>query len=609
MGVDIFFVISGYLITSIILKELQAGHFSFTEFYMRRIRRILPMVYTMAIVSTLCAMVIFLPSDLEKFGQSLMATTLFGSNIYFLSESGYFTAPAATKPLLHTWSLSVEEQFYIIFPVLLFLVHRFWKSRFRTFILLLATTSLLISVVDTHRHAEQAFFLAHTRAWEFLLGSILSTGFVPQLRSKKAQETLGLLGIILLIAPIFLYEEGMKFPGISALPPCLGAALLIYVGNTPHNLFTKKLLSSSPFVYTGLRSYSLYLWHWPLIVFASYLSPSALTITEKTLIAAATFALSEFSYRYIETPFRSKSILETNAQTLRIVAMTSIFILALGGTLIFKQGDIGRYKGLDAITEEKKNHIDYACIDIKAEDFIGKKCKFGDTSQTKDSFIIWGDSHAYAITPGIAQAALTQGKRGTLSSNSGCPPLLTVTNLRADCSNINKLILSQIEEGTIVFLAARWTYYQNKSPINREGPVWLEDIHSSTINNHQSAQALHRGLEATIKAIQDKQGIPVLVGSGPEFYKDVPEAIYLSGHDVKIERQIVENRNADISSLMSSLSQKYDIKYINTLDTLCDQKFCYGSREGNALFFDNDHLNTTGAELLSPSFETIFIER
>ena len=210
------------------------------------------------------------------------------------------------------------------------------------------------------------------------------------------------------------------------------------------------------------------------------------------------------------------------------------------------------------------------------------------------------------MAPGIYAAAEILHKRGTLSSNSGCPPVVTVTNLSGKCRAANDAVLSFIQPGMHVFLVARWTYYQDKSPINREGPSLLKDKDSRISGVDESRLVLERGLKETIRVLQEKKAIPVIVGSGPEFYRDVADAAFVTRQDIKVDRKLVETRNLLSEKLLSSLSEDLDIPYVRVVPELCGMDACYGYRDGQPYFFDNDHLNTKGAELLSPVFVRSF---
>ena len=266
VGVDVFFVISGYLISAIILKDIAAGTFSIVSFYERRVRRIFPALIALFVGTTLLAYFFFLPTELIGFAKSLLAALFSVSNFYFWRHSGYFSAPVDTKPLIHTWSLAVEEQFYIFLPIFLFLAHRFFPRRLRTSIVVIALGSFVLSAVGAYRDPTAAFYLPHTRAWELLLGVLISLDVFPAIRGPVLRNVSTICGLGLISAAVFGFSAYTPFPGIAALLPCVGAALIIAAGRSGNSL-VGRMLSLKPMVFIGLISYSLYLWHWPIIVF------------------------------------------------------------------------------------------------------------------------------------------------------------------------------------------------------------------------------------------------------------------------------------------------------------------------------------------------------
>jgi peptidoglycan/LPS O-acetylase OafA/YrhL len=264
VGVDVFFVISGYLISSIVFSEIAESRYSVIGFYERRIRRIFPALFAMLAVFSVFAVIYLLPAELVAYGKSTLAATASASNFYFWRHSGYFDSPTS-YPLLHTWSLAVEEQFYILFPLFLLLVRKFFPTRLRPSVIVLFCASLVASAVVVFRYRETAFYMPYTRAWELLLGTILSLGMLPRLPRAWQRNLATLAGIGLIAFSILFYTERMLFPGLSALAPCVGSALIIGAGESGSSLIGK-ILSWRPIVFIGLISYSLYLWHWPVIV-------------------------------------------------------------------------------------------------------------------------------------------------------------------------------------------------------------------------------------------------------------------------------------------------------------------------------------------------------
>src|SRR5258708_7906370 len=266
VGVDVFFVISGYLIGSIILSEIDSGKFSLLSFYERRVRRILPALFVALAVCAVLAYKFFLPAELDEFAKSFLAATFSFSNVFFYHQAGYFEGPAAMKPLLHTWSLAVEEQFYIFLPLFLLAVRRYSLAVRRNIVMAVTICSFIISAWGAFKNPDATFYLAHTRAWELLLGTLLALDFIPHFSGRSWRNFLSAAGLTMILASAVLYEKTTPFPGLAAAVPCFGAALIIAAGRDGSS-FVGTALSLRPVVFIGMISYSLYLWHWPLIVF------------------------------------------------------------------------------------------------------------------------------------------------------------------------------------------------------------------------------------------------------------------------------------------------------------------------------------------------------
>lgn len=301
VGVDIFYAISGYLITTLVAKDIEEGRFSFVSFYERRMRRIFPALFGVLIFCALGAIVLFILQDLIAFGKSLVATTLFISNFYFWRSAqplGYFAFNNASQQLLHTWSLSVEEQFYLVFPAALVLLFQWAKGRANACLALLATLSFCLSIWGTQHRPTATFYLFVPRAWELLIGALLATKAMPSLRNRVAREVAALLGLGLITVAVTRLTRATPFPGFSELLPCLGAGPIIYSGEHGAS-FTNAALSYRPLAFVGVISYSLYLWHWPLLAFARYFAAGELsgaaTAGVLTCSAIMAFCLSSLS--------------------------------------------------------------------------------------------------------------------------------------------------------------------------------------------------------------------------------------------------------------------------------------------------------------------------
>ncbi|MCC9624565.1 acyltransferase [Thalassospira sp. MA62] len=356
VGVDVFFVISGYLITSILLNEIQAGTFSFAKFYERRARRILPVLFLVVVVTMIISAFILLPQQLISLAKSAIAIPLFSSNFFFWSERGYFGEATDLKPLIHTWSLAVEEQFYILFPIVLLVLSKF-RDRFLIGLLMLAFgLSLGASYYVTLLHFDTAFFFPFTRAWELLIGAFCAIAMkrklfaLPQLWSEAAS----VVGLAMIFGSYVCFDSHTLFPYVTALIPTLGTAVFILAAaNAP---VARKLVGSKPLVAIGLISYSLYLWHQPVFALAR-----ATNVFEHyfSVLVVLVFGLSVLSYFFVEQPFRNRAKNSTR-RIWGLSAAGSLGLIALGLIFVLSNGFIGRFdKSEQRLMEQFANYSGY----------------------------------------------------------------------------------------------------------------------------------------------------------------------------------------------------------------------------------------------------------
>jgi len=619
VGVDVFFVISGFLITSIIYGEMCAGTFSFITFYERRVRRIIPALFVVMAVSMLVAAVIMLPNDLKAFSQSMVAATVFGANVHFQKMTGYFNGLADMKPLLHTWSLSVEEQFYIIYPVILLVIVRYLRSHVRWVISVGALLSLVAAVYFVQRQSAAVFYLLHYRAWELLLGAMLAVGTVPTTKSLQLREGISIIGIGMIGYSVFTFSEETIFPAANALYPSVGAALVIYASMGGPTL-VGRILSMRFFVLTGLLSYSLYLWHWPLIVFYKYYLIRDLTQVEKTTLLAVAFLLATITWRYVERPFRGKSGLWSRPAIFKAFATVATLIIAAG--LAGKNGN-----GFPQRLPIEINRLAEAPGDLRQVE-LGKQC-LGRPSKmllandachlgtgTRPSFLLWGDSHALALSPAINRVASDAGRMGLFVGKLGCFPLLDVKQFRASglpndgCRFLNKQavsLLDQNKEIRTVILAARWAIasvgYRFGNEAGRTVVISPEGVKGN-------ARAFHEGLERTLKYLNDRGLEVIIVTQAPEIGWHVPSVLARStlfGHDMPSgpSLEIYRERQRIVSSTLNELSHHYRFRVVDIARVLCPGQSCLIQLEGQSLYWDDDHLSSYGAAVVSSVFDGV----
>ena len=465
VGVDVFFVISGYVIALSLLEDLRHDRFSILAFYERRVRRIFPaLIFTFA-ATWIAAWVLFLPSHFVDFSKSLFASAAFISNLYFWKYSGYFENSALLRPLLHTWSLSVEEQFYIFMPIAMYVIARFLKARWTLALLPVIAASLALSIFATTTAPTANFFLLPTRAWELLLGVLLALQPPPPLRGVKAELTAA-LGIGLIAFAVFAYSKFTPFPGLSALPPCVGAALLIYAG-THERTRVSQVLSLRPLVWIGLISYSLYLVHWPIVVFTRYTTLREPTSLQIAAIIIASLALAALSWRFIEQPFRrpkkraSRTVLLSGGIASMAVAM------AIGAVGVGLQGAPWRFTDLPKMAEDKADHWKTGtCFLLNDPDYRqwdAKACTR--TTGAPQNALLWGNSFAAHYVPGILENAGMMSANVMQYTAAGCPPVLDYYSYaRPRCQEFNRHALEIIKQYDIktVILSSRWADLESR---------------------------------------------------------------------------------------------------------------------------------------------------
>ena len=457
VGVDVFFVISGYLITGIIAREIDGGAFSIVRFYERRARRILPALFVMLAFVLAMASWLYLPGDFEAVPKSALMALGFLSNLWFFANTGYFAGGAETMPLLHSWSLAVEEQFYIGFPLLLWAIARY-APRWRVgAIAAVAAVSLAWAVLKAADTDGFAFYLLPPRAWELFAGALLAVGAVPQLRGQALREALALSGLGLIFIATFTYSSATVFPGLSAIAPVLGSALLLHAAPGTR---VGALLSSKLPVAIGLISYSLYLWHWPLIVFAEYARDEKLSGLWQLGVIAASLLAAWASWRWIERPFRSsqrfdqKRIFVWSGLGMAALGAAALALVSLGNWTSRFPPDVARFSAAKDDFSPKRA----ACL----SDAIGgarSECTFGAPGAAPTA-LLWGDSHGVEFAWVLGQEYGAKGQALIQRTRGSCPPMLGFSRAKdPGCAAFNADVVDFLTRNpgvTTVYLAGLW---------------------------------------------------------------------------------------------------------------------------------------------------------
>jgi peptidoglycan/LPS O-acetylase OafA/YrhL len=595
VGVDIFFVISGYLITKIIADEIDQGRFTFVAFYARRARRILPALFFMtAIVSAAC-LVLLLPPDLFKYGKILVFTIVFGANFRLSAERAYFDDETSENPLLHMWSLSVEEQFYLVWPVLLLLIVRLRSSK-GPLVLGLFAASLAVSAALVHWMPRSAFYHLPSRGFELLIGAALALGLVPQFRSRRLAEAACWAGLGVMAIAVLLFDSETPFPGFAALVPTLGCALVIHA-TTSHPLAAARVLSLGPVVYLGRISYSLYLWHWPLIAIPSYVLMRKLTGLEATAAIAASVALAAFSLHFIERPFRRPQpaalpagrasrflTLIRNPRVLQGLAAASILI-ACGSYFQSSAGASWRLprEALAIAAQKRDFQLVTFCGSYKKSRSNFYECSWGEPARRGElPVILWGDSHADHYLPGIVEVFGS----GKFLMTPACPPVAlpgrspSFADPIRYCAENNAKALQTIlaERPAVVALGGIWSRIAN-------APELAEFVRAMT------ETLVRNGSKVLILGQAPPQSQHSLRCEGIRRYLGLPHS-----KCGRIERAKIDPNLWAAEAVLAS-AQNRDVAYYSPADLFCDQAYCYASSNGRWLYADGHHLNAEGGRL------------
>ena len=608
IGVDVFFVISGYLITGIIKRQIEQGEFTFAAFYARRARRILPALLVVLLVSSVAAFFILLPSDLERYARSVVAALLSVANFWFWSQGGYFGAASEMAPLLHTWTLAVEEQFYILLPIALLLMYR-WTSHWVGRLLLLACAgTFAASAWFVSTRTPEVFYLSPFRAWELLVGSLLAMYRLPVVASNLHRQGIAATGLLLIVAPAFVYTAQTVFPGPAAALPCFGAALLIWIGASGDTA-TTKLLKSRALVFVGLISYSLYLWHWPLLVFTKHAMGENLGLGARLAVGLASLVLAALSWRFIETPFRSMAR-TTNRQAWAFSGATVALLGGMVVAVVFSHGLQSRFTPEVAALDRAsaREVVRTECIDLRVPLDANTVCRIGATGGPP-TMLIWGDSYAHAMLPAFDAAFRRMGVAAWFAAESGCPPLPAASvsfqgrdNWR--CREFNdkmvKFVGAQAGLRQVV-LAAAWDGYANAA----------SGYKLRVIGTGDSATSLKQGIEVLAQQLR-ASGVNrdlIVVGQVPSFGWSVPHKMLLrqlNGELIEpLKRSEWREKSAVSREIFQSLAaSSSQLIFIESAEWFCASGACrYASDQGQPLYWDGGHINAQGNRFIAPLLE------
>jgi peptidoglycan/LPS O-acetylase OafA/YrhL len=601
LGVDIFFVLSGYLITAIIAREVANGQYTLRRFYERRIRRIMPALLVLLIATTIAAAIILLPSDLIGYGKSLASTLGFVSNIYFWRDTNYFAPDAAFKPLLHMWSLAVEEQFYIFYPILLVGALRYFKRFVFWLILALFLTSFALNLALNYvGGGSPAFFMFPTRAWQLCGGALLALAPASYVFVNQAKG-FAIAGLILLLAGLFLPTA--DYFGIipTGTPVVLGTMLLIWSGNEQQPAFNK-LLSTAPFVSIGKISYSLYLWHWPIVVYWQYYQVRPLSVFQIIVAFAGMIALAFLSTHYVERPARQSSF-----------AFKKLLVWVIGGTglltvcacVLIWSGGLPQRLNAQAASINAAVGTNYRCPVNKFLQFgAGRACELNLPSRNTDDaeVIVLGNSHAQMYAPLWESFFQKDNVPSLLVPQNGCLPTTTF-NISAECNASSRRILDLVKvhrSAKLVILGFNWDQSASELLVDGKGNV-IAGAYQPYLQN--SLDILIDELNASGKSV---------ILMGPIATPNIDIASQASrqlafGHTLTSPLFITQSQfNDNFGSMIDHFSNRSDIGFLRPDKVQCEEGKCYYIKGQQSLFADSNHLALAALELFKTEFGTAY---
>lgn len=613
IGVDIFYVISGYLITKIIYPEVTAGQFSFVKFYERRVRRILPALFVVLFATTLATLFVLTPDQLNDYGQSLMAVILFLSNHFFYSKTGYFSSNADEVPLLHTWSLAVEEQFYLFFPILLIAIMRFWPLRTRWVLSVLLLLSMVLCLWRTNNNqATLSFFSATSRVWELLLGALLAIQEIAHGPTKGKASWTG-LGLLMAIIPAFLYSADSQYPGWLTTIPVFGTFLILKYAQPNHRLGL--LLASRPLVQIGLISYSAYLWHQPLFALSFHLTGTRPSLESRVALISLTLCIAYLSWRVIEAPFRNPS----RVSVLGIwsgALVGSLVLLTVGFIFQFYAGMPGRFSSVD--------FKQFQPINLPAEDRHCRAIVPGLSENCLASMnvekggpidlLFLGDSHSQAFAAGVIDR---HPELRVLSiGRDGCLPFVGVERYdmkeKINCGEAFKYLEAHHSTIKKIVLVGRYSYYAEGSGFGeidnagrRPGSIHIQPAgFAERVDVQSYSEVMATGLKDTIDELNMRSKL-YFVHQVPELGFDPKDCIDFGARFKRhktctIPRVEVMKRQSKYRVAVDQVLVSYpEVTVVDPLNTLCGTESCSALLSDKVLYRDDDHISIEGVGLLS----------
>jgi peptidoglycan/LPS O-acetylase OafA/YrhL len=615
VGVDVFFVISGYLITLLLIapSSLTPGQ-RLREFYLRRARRILPALLVVLAVSAAIATILYVPNDLRKLGRSLALASGMLGNLGAWLNGGYYALPSPFVPLQHLWSIGVEEQFYLVYPLVILLLGLFLQNHRRTAIGLMAALSLAACIWASYRSPSANFYFSPTRAWQLLFGGLVALSGDRWSTSSQANDVVALSSLGALLAVVCAYDSSTQYPGLFAVLPTVGTAALL--ATSAHASLAGRLLCFRPLVFTGLISYSLYLWHAPVLAFAEYFNIERLGAVVTSVLLLAIYVLAVASWAFVERPVRTRRVLASD-RAFVATAVISTVAIALAGIAFWRSDGLPQRFGPDVrmLTDAIDSFYvpEPACRFLPSFEEIraGELCSFGPAKATH-SAVIWGDSHAFALLPAYETLAASHGIRMHFASAGACRPLLGVRS-RYDndarherCVAFNEAMVEAVAriKPDLIILNAYWGY--------PDTDLVVDDMVTSSVDPPPFVIGFERLLSRI--GVPDRDACIVL--TVPGYQHPIPYALAmtqrrgLGDRFIAMSRSAASEQYAVVEQAARALEARHLVRVVDPKDVLCSGETCaLRSVDGVPLYRDANHLSIKGAQIAAPVLEGCFSDR
>jgi peptidoglycan/LPS O-acetylase OafA/YrhL len=578
VGVDVFFLISGFLITRLIVDQIQRDSFSISSFYVRRARRILPALLAVLLAAYLMGLAYCLPADMVDLSKSLIAAALSASNFYFWLHSSYFDGAAISKPLIHTWSLAVEEQFYLIWPVFLVVGNRFCRRHLLSITALVSVLSLAASAVGAREFPNATFYLPLTRFWELSAGGLLALGIVPGALRPVIRNVLAAAGLALIVLSVLLIDPKMPFPGFLALPPCMGAFLVLLAGRDGDTAIGR-FLSLRPIAFIGTISYSLYLWSWPITVFQrnyAFLMSGLSEPVSKLVIFGVSLLAAYVSWKFIEMPFRMGAKRPSTSGLIKAVVAGTAVLVTLGAIGWLAGGFAVRYSARELQAASQMNYDGRGAFrfgrcflsDPMREWRLDPSCLAVSTS--KPNYLLLGDSHAAHLWFGLNATFI--GANFLQATAADCLPTITHNfNESSKCVQImddvykDLLMRQRIDR---VLLSAKWR--------------------ADTLNN----------VPATLEWLNQHRIQVTLFGPVASYDSPVPRLLVraMRASDPDLPQHHRDESIRVLDAQMRLLAKSHGVEYVSMIDLFCSDIYCaVADATGSPLLFDGEHFTMDGS--------------